>query len=152
MLFVPCRSVDYSGLPPVLNNWTTSGPGVNASSSTLMDVWEVPLYTEQWFTTRTRAFFRAPVTGPHTFSVVADDFAQLTASWLQVGCLVLGRSGEGCCIQVQVSCATDLEPTACAPCSRMCQKERWVPFPTCANSRLCKYLCRRVACWLAGSW
>lgn len=104
MLCVPCRSVDYSGLPPVLNNWTTSGPGVNASSSTLMDVWEVPLYTEQWFTTRTRAFFRAPVTGPHTFSIVADDYAQLTASWLQVGCLVLGRSGEGCCIQASIVC------------------------------------------------
>jgi hypothetical protein len=156
--------VDYNGLPPVLSNWTTSGPGMNASSSVLMDVWEVPLYSEMWFTTRTRAFFRAPVTGPHTFSVVADDFAQLTASWLQVSCPLVRRSGGvGCAVLVpargdlQLLCRGP-HPSA-YPVAPIClpvleHSRSMLPFRqrACNLGMYLMLLWHRAVCWSAGSW
>jgi hypothetical protein len=83
-MLVSCRTTDYVGLTGVLNNWTTSNNSSQNMSRPLWDVWEVPNYAGTSFSTRTSAFFKAPVAGAYRFLMVVDDYAIMQATWLEV--------------------------------------------------------------------
>uniref|UniRef100_A0A383WCP6 Fibrocystin-L n=1 Tax=Tetradesmus obliquus TaxID=3088 RepID=A0A383WCP6_TETOB len=74
------RTVGYSQLGEVLQNWTLNFTAGDASA-VLGAAWESPTIEAVSFCTRSRAFFTAVNPGNHSFWVVADDFARLRATF-----------------------------------------------------------------------